>query len=150
MFNPLKMNPIEKRMLLGGVISSLSYYGNTTLEYLYPGYPVQLKQKLEEHLPPNGEIISGVAPPALLYVATKLVKSSGTKEKVSDLALGATIHNIPHILAKIGVSALYAEGVKSRPAARMSAPISVTKYSTNSFPTQVTRPTGLSKYVMTS
>ena len=156
-FNLLKMNPVEKKLLLGGTLNSLTFWGNRLAQEYVPEYPQVLKQQLDPHLPTNGEIISGVAVPLGLYTVKRVSKNSSTKEKVGDLAFGATLHAIPNMITQTAFQAAWTEGVKARPAARIATPMTQSKYgltatNTNAraTTTNVTPTRGLSKYVVTA
>ncbi len=111
-----KVGTVEKRLLLGGVANSLTYWANVTAEAYLPQYPPELKDRLEEHLPTNGELIADLAPPAILYVAQKVAKSGTTKEKLGDVGFGAMLYAFPNLMAKTGSRAAYVEGTKVVPA----------------------------------
>lgn len=151
MFNPLKMNPIEKRMLLGGLVGSVTYYTNL-YAMTYPNYPAQLKDRVEPHMPRNGELIGSVAPPAVLFVTKKIVKNTATKEKVGDMTLGATLFSVPNLTRDIVSQTAYQVGVDSKPpAARLPISQAMSKYAASrQTPARVTAPTGISKYAITA
>ena len=124
---PIKINPVEKKLLLGGLATSLTFWGNRAMREFYPQYPAELKSQLEPHLPENGDIISCVAPPLALYA----VKKVGKSEKVADLAFGATLYGFPRILQRTIVVAADTEGIKAKPAARFTAPMAQARYTTS-------------------
>lgn len=124
---PIKINPVEKKLLLGGLATSLTFWADRTMQELYPQYPAELKQSLEPHLPNNGDIISCAAPPLALYA----VKKVGKSEKVADLAFGATLYGFPRILEATIATTAWVEGEKARPAARFTAPMTQTRYTTS-------------------
>jgi len=124
---PIKINPVEKKLLLGGLVTSLAYWGNRAMREYYPQYPAELKGQLEPHLPPNGDIISCVAPPLGLYAVKKFTKS----EKAADLAFGATLYGFPQVLRKTIATAAWVEGEKAKPAARIATPMAQARYTTS-------------------
>jgi len=148
MFNPLKAIKIsssDKKALLGGIASSLIYYGNL-LAQEQAGYPTELKQQLEPHLPSNGQLIAGLAPPLALYSVVKF----GKKQKLRDLAKGSILFSLPNVTARIICQSAYVEGAKTVVPARFSAPATISKYVA---PMQNSRPattSGLSKYVISN
>jgi len=151
------LSSVEKRLLIGGLVGSFSYYGVYTTRYLVPNYPPLLKQKLDPHLPENGELLSLVAPPVILKVAPRLAKSTDTKEKLGDIGFGTMLYSLPSIVRRVGSSAAYQFGVESKPAARLTQPIATSKYgltatNTNAraTTTTVTPTRGLSKYIVTA
>jgi len=151
MFNPLKINAIEKRMLLGGLATSMIYYGNHYAMDTVAGYPPELKSRVDPHMPQNADIITSLAPPATLYVAKKVVKTAGKKEKIGDMALGATLFGVPNFVHDVVVQTAYQEGVAGRPAARLPMNMTATKYAVNNVPiarTVAVAPLG--KYRVTS
>lgn len=152
MFNPLKMNPIEKRMLLGGLATSMIYYGNHYAMDTVAGYPPELKNRVDPHMPQNADILTSLAPPATLYVAKKIVKTAGKKEKIGDMALGATLYGVPNFLHDVVVQTAYVEGVAARPAARFpTMPVVASKYIANNNNLRVPQQaSSVSKYVITS
>lgn len=119
MFNPLKMGSVEKRMLIGGVASGIIYYGNLYALNNVAGYPAQLKDRPDKHITQYGDMLGDVAPPVILYVAEKVSKNAGTKEKMSDMALGSMLFSGPNLVKTISVQAAYQAGVDTRPAARL-------------------------------
>ena len=151
------LSSVEKRLLIGGLVGSFSYFGEYTASTLIPNYPPELKQKLDPHLPANGELLSLVAPPVILKVAPRLAKSSDTKEKLSDIGFGTMLYSLPSIVRRVGSEAAYQFGVESKPAVRLTQPIATSKYgltatNTNAraTTTNVTPTRGLSKYVLTA
>ena len=124
---PIKINPVEKKLLLGGLATGLTYWAERFMEYNYPQYPTELKQTLEPHLPSNGAIISNVAPPLALYAVKRFAKS----EKATDLAFGATLYGFPHLLGRTICTVAEEEGRKARPAARIAAPTAQARYTTS-------------------
>ena len=147
MKNPLKMNTVEKRLLLGGIASSLIYHMDDFAKSQV-GYPKELNQKLDPHLPDNGQIISSAGPPLALMLASRFKKN----EKIKDLAFGATLYGIPNLVVRTGVNTAYVEGLKARSAARFIAPMqNMSKYvANNSTPHVVVQTSSPSKYVVTS
>lgn len=114
--NPLKnLNPADTRRMLGGVLSSLTYWSERAASVFVPGYPIQLTQKLSPMLPTNGELISSVAPPAVLYVVAKTTKN----DKINDLTIGSIMYSVPHLVEKVGVQVAAAQGAP--PAAALAA-----------------------------
>jgi len=134
MFNPLKMNPVEKRILLGGLSNSLIYWANHFAMDTIPEYPQELKNRVEPHMPQNADIITSLAPPATLYVVKKISKSTDRKEKVGDMAFGATLYGVPNFLHDVVVQTAYQEGIAGRPTARLPPTMAMTKYAVNNIP----------------
>lgn len=149
-FNPLKMNPVEKRLLLGGLANSLTYWANSAAEARLPQYPPELKDRLEEHLPRHGELIADLAPPAILYLAKKVSKNTSTKEKLGDVGFGAMLYAFPNLMAKTGSRAAYVEGTKVALAVRARAPTVPATYKVSAVaPTRTVAPT-VGKYRVTA
>ncbi len=146
-FNPLKMGTVEKRLLMGGLVTSFSYYTDLAAEKFVPEFPPQLSERLNPNLPKNGEIIFDLAPTVLLYVAKKVSKNSKTKEKLGDLALGSALYSVPNIIVETG--AMIARNLGTPPvlATRIAAP---TKYKVSAVaPTRMVAPT-VGKYRVTA
>jgi len=151
MFNPLKMNPVEKRILLGGLSNSLIYYGNRFAMDTVPGYPQELKNRVEPHMPQNADIITSLAPPAALYMVKKIMKTAGKKEKIGDMAFGATLYGPFQFLHDVVVQSAYVEGVASKPLGRFpTMPMVASKYITNNTVRVPQQASSVSKYVLTS
>jgi len=154
MFNPLKMNPVEKRLLLGGLANGIIYWSNLYAMNTQAAYPVELKNRLDSHLPRNGEIIASVAPPAALWVVKKVAKSGTTKEKLADIGFGAALYGVPNLVHDIAVQTAYQIGVEGRPTARLPTPAAMSKYITPLSQTNAGRPvavaSSLGKYTVTS
>lgn len=147
MENPLKAIKIsssDKKALLGGIASSLIYYGNI-LAQEQAGYPTELKQRLEPHLPSNGDLIAGLAPPLALYSIVKF----GKKEKLRDFARGSILFGLPNVTARIICQSAYVEGTKVAVPARFSAPATISKYVAPAQTFRPATPSGLSKYAIT-
>lgn len=123
MKNPLKMNPVEKRLLLGGIANGLIYWTDEFAKS-QTGYPAELNQKLDPHLPDYGQIASSAGPP----LALMLVKRFKKNVKIADIAFGSMLYGIPKLIAKTGVNTAYVEGVKAKPATRFFAPATPTRY----------------------
>lgn len=146
MKNPLKINPVEKRLLLGGIASGLIYWADEFAKSV-PGYPAELNQKIDPHLPDYGQIASSAGPP----LALMLVKRFKKTEKIGDIAFGSTLYGIPKLMAKTGVNTAYVEGAKLRPAARFTYPAALSKYVAVNSNTPAIMPTqSLSKYALTA
>jgi len=151
MFNPLKMDPIEKRMLIGGLASSIAYYSNMYAADAVP-YPIELRNRLDQHLPRNSELIGNIAPPAALYIAKKVVKNPGTKEKLDDMFLGSALYSVPNLMHDVVVQTAYQVGVDTRPPAKLPTLASArSTYTVNSTRPTPARPatSGMSKYALT-
>jgi hypothetical protein len=144
MFNPLKMSSDEKQMLIGGIATSLIYWGNAIAEE-QAGYPTELNQRIDPHLPKNGELLTGIAPPLALYTIVKY----GKKERFRSIANGSILFGLPHMTARIICQTAYAEGVAARPAARIVAPATSSKYMASA-PSARNMSAGLSKYAITA
>ena len=140
-FDPRKWNTSEKRLLLGGLIGSLSYWLEQAAEAYAPQMPPQMKSRLEEHLPTNGALVSSIAPPATLYLVRKVSKTRATKEKLSDLGLGTALYCLPHIMNLTVCQTAGVEGRKARPAA---IPIP------SRYANQLPRPAPMGKYKLTA
>lgn len=145
MFNPLKMSSDEKQMLIGGIATSLIYWGNAIAEE-QAGYPVELNQRIDPHLPKNGELLTGIAPPLALYTIVKY----GKKERLRSIANGSILFGLPHMTARIICQAAYAEGVAAKPAVRFMAPATMSKYVPSNSTPRVAATSGLSKYALTA
>lgn len=143
---------IMKRMLLGGLSNSLIYYGNHFAMDTVPSYPQELKNRVEPHMPQNADIITSLAPPGTLYLVKKIVKTTGKKEKVGDMAFGATLYGVPNFLHDVVVQTAYMEGVAGRPTARLPPQMVASKYiaSQNNTSRSVPQASSVSKYVLTS
>lgn len=146
MFNPLKMDSAEKQMLLGGIASSLIYWGNEMAQWRLIGYPAELKQQLDPHLPTNGELVASLAPPVALYAIVKF----GKKERLRSIANGSVYFGIPNIIERTVAQAAYAEGVAARPAARLMTPATMSKYIPSNSTPRIAATSGLSKYTLTA
>lgn len=146
--NILKMGKVEKRLLTGGLVNSLTYWGNKIVEQTWLDYPQELKNRVDAHLPTNGELVADLAPPAIFYLTKKVTKKKDTKEKMGDYGFGATLFAVPNLIAKTGSRALYVEGVAARPAARV-APVAKTKYAVTPPAARPALPKSMSKYIVT-
>jgi len=103
-----------KQELLGSVISSLTFHSERYLSRTQVGYPAQLNQKLEAHLPRYGEIVTSLAPVTTTYVLAR------KNDKFKGIRNGSILYSIPHLLQRTVVSASYAEGVAARPSAALT------------------------------
>jgi hypothetical protein len=148
-FDPRKWNPVEKRLLLGGFVGSLSYWTEQLAQIYVPQIPKELKSRLEEHLPTNGELVIGLAPPAALYLVGKVSKSTATKEKLSDLTLGSALYCLPNITHKTVCRVALVEGTKAVPA-RLTAPTPVARYTQTTTPTRTVVAPTVGKYRLTA
>jgi len=143
--NILKLDPTTKGMLIGGLAGSITFHAEQYLSGTQPAYPAELNQKLEPHLPRNGELVSSVAPPVAMWVFAR------RSPKLTNIRNGSFFYSIPHLIQRIAVEAAYAEGVAARPAARIVAPATMSKYiPSNSTNRVVTPASSLSKYVLTA
>ena len=149
-FDPRKWNPVEKRLLLGGLVGSLSYWLEQAAQAYVPQMPAELNSRLEEHLPTNGALVASIAPPATLYLVGKVSKTTATKEKLSDLTLGSALYCFPSLMNRTICRAAGVEGIKARPAT-IVAPATMSKYNASA-PAPLARnmSAGLSKYVLTA
>jgi len=112
-FNPLKMiSPETQKLLLGGLVGSLSYWADMAIADTQPAYPAVLKQRLAPQLPRNDELLTSIAPPAIMWVAGK------KKPKIKALAKGTVLYSLPHLMQRIVVNA-------AKPALSMSAGFAV-------------------------
>lgn len=95
MKNPLKMIDGEtKKLLLGGLVGSFSYYADLALAE-QSWYPSVLKSSVSSKLPRNDELLTSIAPPVIMYVAGKKNK------KVAELAKGTMMYSIPHLANRV-------------------------------------------------
>jgi hypothetical protein len=99
-FNPFKMiDPAMQKMLLGGLVGSLSYYADLVLaEQAF--YPAELKARLATMLPRNDELLTSIAPPAIMYMLGK------KKPKLKEMAKGTMLYSGPHLMQRIVVNAV--------------------------------------------
>jgi hypothetical protein len=151
--NPFKISPTEMKVLLGGILNSVIYYGEKAAQATVIGWPAELSQRLDPNLPTNGEILATVGPPIALYGTKKLVKSGSTKEKVGDLAFGSALYAFPTLMVEVGSRVAYNQGVVARPAARLTQAIPTTRYTQTTMPTPAratTQSVGNSKYRLTA
>jgi len=98
--NPFKMiDPTTQKMLLGGLVGSLSYYADLVLaEQAF--YPAMLKGRVMPQLPRNDEILTSVVPPVAMYFIGK------KKPKIADMAKGTILYSMPHLMQRIVVNAV--------------------------------------------
>jgi len=100
-FNPFKMiDSTTKKMLLGGLVGSLSYWADMAIADTQVAYPAVLKQRLAPQLPRNDELLTSVAPPAIMYMLGK------KKPKIKDMAKGTILYSLPHLMQRIVVNAV--------------------------------------------
>lgn len=99
MKNPLKMiDPTMRKMFLGGLVGSLSYYADLVLaEQSF--YPAILKDRVMPQLPRNDELLTSIAPPAIMYMLGK------KKPKFKEIAKGTILYSGPHLMQRIVVNA---------------------------------------------
>ena len=88
-----------KKMLLGGLVGSLSYYGDLAVSD-QTWYPAVLKERVMPQLPRNDEILSSVVPPAAMWFIGK------KKAKVKEMAKGTILYSVPHLMQRIVVNAV--------------------------------------------
>jgi hypothetical protein len=99
--NPLKMiSPATQKLLLGGLVGSLSYWADMAIADTQPAYPAQLKQKLAPQLPRNDELLTSIAPPAIMWVVGK------KSPKIKEMAKGTVLYSLPHLMQRIVVNAV--------------------------------------------
>jgi len=93
--NPFKMiDPTMQKMLLGGLVGSLSYYADLVLaEQTF--YPAVLKARLAPQLPRNDELLTSIAPPAIMYMLGK------KKPKLKEMAKGTILYSVPHLMQRV-------------------------------------------------
>jgi len=98
--NIFKMiDPAMQKMLLGGLVGSLSYYADLVLaEQAF--YPAELKARLAPQLPRNDELLTSIAPPAIMYMLAK------KKPKLKEMAKGTMLYSGPHLMQRIVVNAV--------------------------------------------
>lgn len=142
--NILKLDPTTKGMLIGGLAGSITFHAEQYLSGTQPAYPAELNQKLEAHLPRNGELVTSVAPPVAMWVLAR------RSPKLKDMRNGSFFYSIPHLIQRVVVEAAYAEGVAARPTARIVAPATMSKYISNNSTPRVAATSGLSKYALTA
>jgi hypothetical protein len=98
MKNPLNMIDKEtQKMLIGGLIGSLSYYGDLALSE-QSFYPAALKGRVAPQLPRNDELLTSIAPPAIMYFIGK------KKPKFKTMAEGTMLYSVPHLMQRIVVN----------------------------------------------
>jgi len=98
--NIFKMiDPKMRKMLLGGLVGSLSYYGDLALSG-QTWYPAELKGRVMPQLPRNDEILTSVVPPAVMWFVGK------KKPKIADMAKGTILYSGPHLMQRIVVNAV--------------------------------------------
>ena len=97
--NIFKMiDPAMQKMLLGGLVGSLSYYADLVLaEQAF--YPAALKGRVMPQLPRNDELLTSIAPPAIMYMLAK------KKPKLKEMAKGTMLYSGPHLMQRIVVNA---------------------------------------------
>ena len=147
----------ERRLLLGAMTSTLIRAVHVVgKEGVIPNYPPELTQKLDPHLPSNGEILTLVAPPVVAQVGKMVARSTDTKEKLSDIGFGMILYSIPRLVQRIGSETAYQLGVASKPAV-LAGPAVTSKYgltataiNARATSTTVAPTRGLSKYVLTA
>jgi len=93
------IDPQMKKMLLGGLVGSLSYYGDLAVSE-QTWYPAELKGRVMPQLPRNDEILSSVVPPAAMWFVGK------KKAKVKEMAKGTILYSVPHLMQRIVVNAV--------------------------------------------
>jgi len=97
-FNPLKMlTPQMKKLLLGGLVGSLTYYGDLAVSDV-AGYPAELKAHLAPQLPRNDELLTLVAAPAAMYMLGK------KKPKIKELSKGTILYSVPRLVQRVAVN----------------------------------------------
>ncbi len=99
--NIFKMiDPTMKKMLVGGVVGSLSYWADLAMADTQTAYPAVRKDRLAPQLPRNDELLTSFAPPAIMYVLGK------KKAKIAQLAKGTVLYSLPHLMQRIVVNAV--------------------------------------------
>ncbi len=144
--NPFKMiSPTMQKMLLGGVVSSLSYWGTIAISEM-AGYPTELKGKIAPQLPRYDEIIASVAPPAAMWVLAK------KKPKLKDMSNGAMLYSLPHLIKIVAVNVAQSSTVPQSLqmlnfASPMRVPVATSRvFSTSQSPPSVTSPAATGGY----
>ena len=147
---------VERRLLIGGLLGALTHMGEYAMQYVVPNYPPELKQRLDPHLPPNGELVTLIGAPVATQVAKMVARSTDTKEKLSDIGFGTILYSIPRLVQRIGSETAYQLGVASKPAV-LAGPAVTSKYgltataiNARATSTTVAPTRGLSKYVLTA
>jgi hypothetical protein len=121
--NPLKMISSEtQKLLLGGLVGSLSYWADMALADTQTAYPAQLKQRLAPQLPRNDELLTSITPVAIMYVVGK------KKAKIAELAKGTALYSLPHLMQRVVVNALNPAPVAGLPLRVASAVPNSTTY----------------------
>ena len=142
--NPLKMISSEtKKLLLGGLVGSLSYWADMAIADTQTAYPAQLKQRLAPQLPRNDELLTSIAPPAIMWVAGK------KSPKIKALAKGTVLYSLPHLMQRVVVNALnpaVAAGLPLRVASNNTARVFAVATQANGriYPPRVPAPTVVS------
>lgn len=99
--NPLKMiSPETQKLLLGGLVGSLSYWAGMAIADTQTWYPAELKARLVPQLPRNDELLTSIAPPAIMWFVGK------KKAKIKALAKGTVLYSLPHLMQRIVVNAV--------------------------------------------
>jgi len=92
------IDPTMQKILLGGLVGSLSYYADLVLsEQAF--YPAALKGRVMAQLPRNDELLTSIAPPAIMYMLAK------KKPKLKEMAKGTLLYSGPHLMQRIVVNA---------------------------------------------
>ena len=102
------IDPTTKKMLIGGLVGSLSYWADMAIADTQTWYPAELKTRLAPQLPRNDELLTSIAPPAIMWFVGK------KKPKVKEMAKGTILYSVPHLMQRIVVNAV-------KPALSMSA-----------------------------
>jgi hypothetical protein len=88
------IDPTMQKMLLGGLVGSLSYWADLVVaEQAF--YPAALKARLAPQLPRNDELLTSIAPPAVMYMLGK------KKPKFKEMAKGTILYSVPHLMQRI-------------------------------------------------
>ena len=99
--NPFKAISKEtQQMLLGGLVGSLTYWGDLAIADTQTAYPAVLKQHLATFLPRNDELVTTIAPPAIMWAVSK--KSA----KMSDVAKGTYLYSPARLIQRVIVNAV--------------------------------------------
>ena len=89
-----------QKLLLGGLVGSLTYWADLAVADTQTWYPAELKARIAPQLPRNDELLTSIAPVAAMYVIGK------KKAKVADMAKGTVLYSLPHLMQRVVVNAV--------------------------------------------
>jgi len=99
------MDPKFKRKMLSGLTASIGRYLELATEWFIPELPDQFRQRLDPHLPSNGQLLAMGLP--LATWIPRDARVPGTKKR--DYAMGASMYSLPALLKQTVVQAVAAE-----------------------------------------